>query len=242
MSVNSKTGRLFGTAMGILAVAMAGVVAYEWIYGAGMRQRLIQSQRAVAAQQMPLRLSPPFALAPLAAYAVITARPLFIASRQPTAPEGASAPVSQNFELVGIAQDPAGAIVLLKDTKTGKTERVREGQAATGPVEVISVTADSAVIRQAGSDVKLDLEVARSAAPPMVAGASGAGTQEGASGNSGNAKSAGGLPKPKPGNAQEPAINGGGKLQTPKPGASNQQTVSGVNAIRAKLGLPLLPE
>lgn len=164
MSASSKSNRLLGALLAGIALALAGLTAYEWQAGQGLRARLEREVRSGVAQAEPTRILPPFALQTMNAYSGIVQHPLFTPNRQPAPAVGASAAPPRKLILTGIATDGGTSVVLLKDLQTGKTERVRAGTPGDAEgLQLESVNGTNVVLKQGGTQFKLDLQVAPSA-------------------------------------------------------------------------------
>jgi hypothetical protein len=66
------------------------------------------------------------------------------------------------FELTGIALSAQESVVLLRNAKTGKTERLKTGEKTKDGLALDSAKPNSATIDQNGQKVALDLEVSLS--------------------------------------------------------------------------------
>jgi len=154
----------------VAAAALAALLAYEWQQGLALRDSVLALKSRHAATPPELKLEPPFQLQALPSYARITDQPLFVASRTPAKQETQTATKPpEQFELTGIAQSPHAAVVLLRNAKTGKTERLKEGEKSGDGLELQSVKPDAVTLKQNGQEVTLDLHVALGPNPPATA-------------------------------------------------------------------------
>lgn len=236
MSASRKPDRVLGAALLVAAVALAGLTAYEWQSGQGLKARLERQVRRGVARAEPTQMLPPFALQTMNAYSGIVQHPLFTPNRQPAPAAGASAAPPRKLVLTGIATDGGTSVVLLKDLQTGKTERVRAGTPGDADgLQLESVNGTNVVLKQGGTQFKLDLQVAPSAsavAPTASAQAQREAPPAGAI-PPGGAHAAAGAPPPRP-TASAP--------QPPAPGTKSGVDANLVlfNQQRAKQGLPPL--
>lgn len=223
-----------GNAVLILAIlALSAVLAWEINSGAQLKARLQHVPRPVASTT-PLTLLPPFALAPEPAYAGIVQHTLFLPGRGPAmVSEAAVASPPKNLKLLGVAIQGSTAIALVKDTETGKTERLTpaDGKDAQA-LKVQDITDTSAVVVQNGQQIKLELHVQRSM-PAAVSAQSASQPAQGASKTPpASAPQAGRLTPASKTNASP------GQIVVPM----GAQQLANINAIRAKMGLqPLHP-
>ena len=164
MRATSRSNRLLGGLLAGMALALAGLAAYEWQAGQGLKERLERQVFRSVARAEPTQMLPPFALQTMNAYSGIVQHPLFTPNRQPPPAAGASAAPPRKFVLTGIADSGRTAVVLLKDVQTGETERLRLGMPGTGGVELESVEGNTAVLKQGNAHIQLDLQVLSSAA------------------------------------------------------------------------------
>lgn len=167
----------------VLGAVAAVLAALSVALGAGVGQRVHWDDPAPPEPLPPLRAAAMPAAAPLAQFAEVWQRPLFMADRKP-------APVSDgddtggnlgDLELTGIIMTPALKIALLRDQAKNATVRVKEGAALTDTHWTLtSLTARSAVFENGGDRRELTLKVAapdplakpnERGAPPNVPGA-----------------------------------------------------------------------
>ncbi len=180
MSASRKPDRVLGATLLVAAVALAGLTAYEWQAGQGLKAGLERQVRSGTARPAPLDILPPFELQPLSAYSGIVQHPLFTPSREPAPAASASAAPPRKLVLTGIANNAAEAVVLIKDLQTGQTERLRAGAPDADGLELESVEGTTAVLKQGNAKLKLDLQVQPSsnvavpAQPGQIAPAAGA--------------------------------------------------------------------
>ncbi|CDW92757.1 MULTISPECIES: hypothetical protein [unclassified Thiomonas] len=151
------------------AAALVGLLAYEAQQGIALRDSVLALKTRSSATPPALKLEPPFQLQTLSSYSPITEQPLFVASRTPAKQEAtATAAPPQQFELTGIAQTSKESVVLLRDAKTGKTERLKTGEKTKDGLALDSAKPNSATIDQSGQKVTLDLQVVLSGNRPMT--------------------------------------------------------------------------
>ena len=152
------------------AAALAGLLAYEAQQGIALRDSVLALKTRTSATPPALKLEPPFQLQILSSYSPITEQPLFVASRTPSKQEATAtaAPPPQQFELTGIAQTSKESVVLLRDAKTGKAERLKTGEKTKDGLALDSAKPNSATIDQRGQKVTLELNVALSGEHPVV--------------------------------------------------------------------------
>lgn len=162
MSASRKPDRVLGATLLVAAVALAGLTAYEWQAGQGLKAGLERQVRSGTARPAPLDILPPFELQPLSAYSGIVQHPLFTPSREPAPAASASAAPPRKLVLTGIANNAAEAVVLIKDLQTGQTERLRAGIPDADGLELQSVEGTTAVFKQGNAKLSLDLQVAPS--------------------------------------------------------------------------------
>ena len=147
----------------ITASALLALLVWEWQQGLALRDSVLALKTRQAATPPALKLEQPFRLRNAADYARITEQPLFVASRTPAKQEtSTTTKPPEQFELTGVAQTPKEVVVLLRNVKTGKTERLKEGEKTNDGLEIQSVKPDGVIIKQHGQDVSLDLHVALS--------------------------------------------------------------------------------
>lgn len=234
MTAPRNTGQMLSVTLLAMALALAGLVAYEWQAGQALKTRLGSQVRASEGSPPPLAALPPFSLQPLTAYAGIVEHPLFVANRQPPPAAPASAAAPQKLVLTGIATNPAESIVLLRDLQTGKTERIKSGQPSdAGSLQLGEVQGNTVVLKQGNTELKFDLQVAPSSgrAAPAVPGPGvplqPAQSPQNAPVVPAGARPAGTVapPSARPGSVPNPAIDPNLQL---------------LNAQRAKQGLPPL--
>ncbi|MDY0330452.1 MAG: hypothetical protein RBR52_08145 [Thiomonas sp.] len=156
----------------VMAAALVSLLIYEGQQGVALRDSVLALNTRQAATPPALNLQAPFQLRPLASYAQITEQPLFVSSRTPAESKvAAAAPPPESFQLTGIAQSAQESVVLLRNTKTGKTERLKTGEKAKDGLALDSVKSNGATLDQNGQKVTLDLDVAlsgnRVATPPL---------------------------------------------------------------------------
>jgi hypothetical protein len=151
------------------AAALVGLLAYEAQQGIALRDSVLALKTRPSATPPALKPEPPFQLQTLSSYSPITEQPLFVASRTPSKQEAtATAAPPQQFELTGIAQTSKESVVLLRDAKTGKTERLKTGEKTKDGLALDSAKPSSATIDQNGQKITLDLNVALSGNRPVV--------------------------------------------------------------------------
>lgn len=151
------------------AAALVGLLAYQAQQGIALRDGVLALKTRPSATPPALKLEPPFQLQTLSSYSPITEQPLFVASRTPTKQDAtATASPPQQFELTGIAQTSKESVILLRDAKTGKTERLKTGEKTKDGLALESAKPNSATIEQSGQKVTLDLNVALSGKHPVV--------------------------------------------------------------------------
>lgn len=154
-------------ALGALCAMLAIVLVALWA-GVGRGVRWDDDQA-------PLRLppahaaTPPPLVPPLQNYAVVWERPLFSPERKPALGSGGNANAdAADLELTGVIVEPGLRMALLREKSTGRTLRVREGEAAgDSGVTLVEAKPRSAVIDTGGSRSELALKVG----PPPAANA-----------------------------------------------------------------------
>jgi hypothetical protein len=145
------------------AAALVGLLAYEAQQGIALRDGVLALKTRPSATPPALKPEPPFQLQTLSSYSPIVEQPLFVSSRAPAKVEttvSAAPPVQ--FELTGIALSAQESVVLLRNAKTGKTERLKTGEKTKDGLALDSAKPNSATIDQNGQKVALDLEVSLS--------------------------------------------------------------------------------
>ncbi|WP_449369659.1 hypothetical protein [Thiomonas sp.] len=153
----------------VMAAALVALLIYEGQQGVALRDSVLALNTRQAATPPALNLQAPFQLRPLASYAQITEQPLFVSSRTPAESKvAAAAPPPESFQLTGIAQSAQESVVLLRNTKTGKTERLKTGEKAKDGLALDSVKSNGATLDQNGQKVTLDLDVALSGNRPST--------------------------------------------------------------------------
>ena len=159
----------------IVAAALAALLVYEWQQATALRDSVLALKTRQAATAPALKLEPPFRLQPPSSYARITEQPLFVASRKPSEQATVAVGPPVQFELTGIAQTPGESVILLRNAKTGKTERLKSGEKTKNGLELETVKPDGVTLKQNGQNVALDLQVVVSgnrtmpAVPPATA-------------------------------------------------------------------------
>lgn len=231
MSVLQMSGQKRLSVVLLLATgALVALLAYEWQQGMALRESVLALKSRHAATPPELKLEPPFQLQPLPSYARITDQPLFVASRKPA--QQASAPVAPptQFELTGIAQTPKESVILLRDAKTGKTERLKSGEAS-GGLQIESVKPDGATIKQNGQNVSLGLHILLSGHLPAAASAPM---------RAGSVPPTPSRPTSAPDAARKPPASAG-DLKDSSANPLPVQNLEQINRLRAKMGLRPLP-
>jgi len=237
MSVLQMSGQKRLSVVLLLATgALAALLAYEWQQGMALRESVLALKSHHAATPPELKLEPPFQLQPLPSYARITDQPLFVASRKPA--QQASAPVAPptQFELTGIAQTPKEAVVLLRNAKTGQTERLKSDQKS-ADLQLESVKPDGATIKQNGQKVELDLHVVLSGGRPNLA------ADKAPTPTAAQAAAPGSPPRAASSPAGEPQRSAAPATVEQKGKSTKSAVDSGLeqlNQQRAKMGLPPL--
>jgi general secretion pathway protein N len=151
--------RLTPILIGIVLVLGCASAALAFGVGRGVRWE----EPAPPEPLPPLRAAAMPATSPLAGFAEVWQRPLFMADRKPVA-AAASDDASSNIgdlELTGIIMTPGLKIALLRDRGKDTTVRVKEGTAlADGHWTLASLTPRSAVFDNGGERRELTLKVA----------------------------------------------------------------------------------
>lgn len=138
------------------ALVLAGALAWEWDQSMALKLQFQQLAKMPATPVPAQAILPEFALPdPVAGFPELTARPLFLSSRRPSASAdsgGSGAASKGQFVLVGVLITPQLRSALLRDTQTGKTETVAVGAVVRG-ITLGDVQPDRAVLRQ-GADIE----------------------------------------------------------------------------------------
>ena len=200
----------------LAAAALVALLAYEWQQGIALRDSVLALKTRPAATPPALHIEPPFRLNDLAAYARITEQPLFVASREPAKAEPVqAAKPPEQFQLTGVAQSPQQDVVLLRNVKTGKTERLKTGEKTPDGLQLETVKPNGVTLKQNGQDVTLDLSVALSAPPTAPPTA----------------------PAPSTSPVVPPSQAGGASVPKPKAPPAVIPNLDQINKLRAKMGL-----
>jgi hypothetical protein len=144
------------------SLVLAGAIAWEWDQSMALKLHLQQLAKMPATPVPAQPILPEFALPdPVAGFPELTARPLFLSGRRPSASAGSGgsgAAAKGQFVLVGVLITPQLRSALLRDTQTGKTETVAMGAVVRG-LTLGDVQPDRAVLRQGAESEELPLTV-----------------------------------------------------------------------------------
>lgn len=158
--MNAAGQRRLTPILAALTVVLAAVCG-AMVFGAG---RSVQWDDAVPPEPLPaaraVALPPP---SPLARFAEVWQRPLFMADRKPAAVADTDDSSSNigDLELTGIIMTPGLRMALLRDRGKDTTVRVKEGSAlADGHWTLASLSPRSAVFDNGGEHRELTLKVA----------------------------------------------------------------------------------
>lgn len=150
-----KSSKAIVTLLIVSCLALAGVIALEWLNPPQLDTALAPRADAPAAIAMPeLPTLEPATMAPLTQYQDIVERPLFLEGRRPPEPDAPAVvvqapPVVEDtaFTLVGVLITPEATQALLKVDETGKVHRIKVGeQLESWRLEAIA--ADSVILRR----------------------------------------------------------------------------------------------
>lgn len=143
-------------------LVLAGVLAWEWDQGMALKLQLQQFGKIPATPVPAQAILPEFALPDMVTgFPELTARPLFLSSRRPSASTdsaGGGATAKGQFVLVGVLITPQLRSALLRDIQSGKTETVAMGAVVRG-LTLGDVQPDRAVLRQGAESEELPLIV-----------------------------------------------------------------------------------
>lgn len=157
----------------LLAVALGGVLWWEWQSGMSLESSISRWRKVPVTAVPPLAIAPEFRLPDAAhGFPELLARPIFQSSRRMAVDPSASAPSAMKrgqFVLVGVLVSPATSAALLRDAETGKTETVVLGGQVRG-LTLAEVNAERAVLRLGAEFEELRLALQRGAGGKTGAG------------------------------------------------------------------------
>lgn len=156
----------------LLAVALSGVLYWEWEQGRALEQSLLQLRKVPATPANTVGVLPEFALPEAeAGFPELVSRSLFTAGRRGTgsaARGGRSAMKKGQFVLVGVMITPRLNSALLRDVQTNRTETVAQGGEVRG-MTLGEVTSTRVVLRQGAEVEELPLNVQMGPKGPAAA-------------------------------------------------------------------------
>lgn len=149
-----------------IAIALAGTTA---AFAFGIGRGVHWDEPAAAEPLPPMRAAAMPTPSPLAQFAEVWQRPLFMADRKPVVDAGGDDESSNigDLELTGIIMTADLRMALLRDKGKNTTVRVKEGASLEGHWTLASLTPRTAVFDNAGQRRELALKVA---APEPLAG------------------------------------------------------------------------
>jgi general secretion pathway protein N len=162
--MNAADRRRLTPALGVLAVLLVALLIALW---AGVGRGAHWNDNAPPPPLPPARAAtPPPSVPPLENFAAVWEHPLFSPDRKPiAAPAGGNNNAnSGDLELTGVIMLPGLHMALLREKRSGRTLRVREGQTVAGAT-VVEVKPRSAVVTVNGSRTELPLKVGPAPAP-----------------------------------------------------------------------------
>lgn len=168
MSATLNLSRLAMIAWVLLCASMLLLmgVATDW----GHRVRLALPEPGTKkTERGDAALQPLFSLPPIADFAAISARPLFVSGRQPPPVPAPPKPAMQKgqFVLMGALMTGGKNIALLREVSSGKSKRVEQGGSING-ITLATVAPDKVTLTQYDDSEELALKVQSSpkSAPP----------------------------------------------------------------------------
>jgi hypothetical protein len=157
-------------ALGVLAVVLVAIIAYEGASGSPHSQLAGNGTQAVASVQ-PKLLPPIQPVIAEQAYPETTARPLLSPNRRP-APEkttaSASATAKGLYTLTGVTIVGPLRIALLREKSSGRVVRAEKGKEVNG-VLVAEIERESVTLGPAGDQEVISLQVQKAGTAPAVA-------------------------------------------------------------------------
>ena len=154
------------SALTIVAVVLAAVLAIEFASGASLRERMAATT-ATPPAVVQTRLMPTIpAVNPDQEYAETGARPLFIATRRPAPPQATAATQSAmakgQFTLTGVTIAGPMKIALLREKSSGRVVRVEQGKEVNG-ITVAQIDPEQVTLTQGGDQEVVQLLVSKGA-------------------------------------------------------------------------------
>jgi hypothetical protein len=168
------------SALAIVALVLAAVLAVEFASGAALRERMATATAPGAAVVQTKLLPTIPAVNPDQEYAETGNRPLFIPTRRPApaqvTPTTASAMNKGQFVLTGVTIAGPMKIALLREKSSGRVVRVEQGKDVNG-ITVAQIDPEQVTLTQGGDQEVVQLLVTKGtpapAAPPPAAVAGG---------------------------------------------------------------------
>lgn len=168
MTPARKTETWLAAALALLALALAGVLWWEWQQGQALERGFARWRKIPDTPVPALALQPEFALPDAqTGFPEFLARPIFVDGRRAAAETGQSAPSAMTrgqFVLVGVVLSPTHNAALLRDVATGKTDTVAQGAQIRG-LTLGDVAADKVVLRLGADTEELPLRLQTGASP-----------------------------------------------------------------------------
>ena len=159
------------SALAIVAVLLAAVLAVELASGAALRERIAAATPPGAAVVQTKLLPTIPVVNPEQEYAETGNRPLFIQTRRPAptqaTPTTASAMSKGQFVLTGVTIAGAMKIALLREKSSGRVVRVEQGKDVNG-ITVAQIDPEQVTLTQGGDQEVVQLLVTKGVPTPPV--------------------------------------------------------------------------
>ena len=154
------TGKYLAFVLGAAALALAGVLLWEWEQGLNLERELSKMRKLPVTPVPAQKILPEFTLPDAkTGFPELLSRPMFSTSRRSTATGGpAGAMKKGQFVLVGVLITPQQRSALLRDVATNKTETVALVGVLRG-LTLGEVQEDRVVLRQGAESEELLLNV-----------------------------------------------------------------------------------
>jgi type II secretory pathway component PulC len=171
MKVDMGTQRTISIALVLSALALGGVLYWEWDQGLRLEQELLEIRKIPASAVPAQTILPEFTLpASDSGFPELLSRQLFAVNRRAPAPvgKGIAAMKKGQFVLVGVLITPQQRSALLRDVQTNKTEAVAQVGIVRG-MTVDEVESARVVLRQGTESEELILNVQAGPKGPVPA-------------------------------------------------------------------------